>query len=370
MTLPIETERLILRELLPTDDEGMFALNSDPLVHKYLGTAPFTTIDQSRAIIDMIRGHYRDFGIGRWAVIEKSSGDFIGWTGLKFMNTERNGHINFIDVGYRFIPKYWGKGYATETAQASLEYAFTTMQQDMVYAMTAHDNHASRHVLEKCGLHVVETFDYDGETLYWLSISKDEWLKQRIGLPDFAITSQESISQAFLARKIFTFHQAIDYVRNLPYGRNSNKADLTSLFRDQCGTCSTKHAILKKLAGEHHIHNLKLIIGIFRMNARNTPEIANTLQASQLEYIPEAHCYLTYQDCRYDYTKKSSAPADFEGDLMEEIEIQPEQITDFKVEYHKKVIADWLAAHPAIKYSPEELWAIREKCIGDLAAQL
>jgi ribosomal-protein-alanine N-acetyltransferase len=74
----IETKRLILRELLPVDDIGMFELDSDKAVHKYLGNKPVNTIEESRKIIEAIRQQYEDNGIGRWAVVEKSTGKFLG----------------------------------------------------------------------------------------------------------------------------------------------------------------------------------------------------------------------------------------------------------------------------------------------------
>ena len=84
MKIYVETERLILREMLPSDAEGMFELDSNPIVQKYLGNKPVKTIEDSHNIIDYVRKQYKNQGIGRWAAIEKSSGNFIGWSGLKF----------------------------------------------------------------------------------------------------------------------------------------------------------------------------------------------------------------------------------------------------------------------------------------------
>lgn len=72
----------------------------------------------------LIRQQYIDNGIGRWAIIEKKTNDFIGWTGLKFVTDLTNNHKHYNDLGYRLRKKYWGKGIATETAFASLSYAF------------------------------------------------------------------------------------------------------------------------------------------------------------------------------------------------------------------------------------------------------
>lgn len=85
----LETPRLIIRELLPTDEEGMFAMDSDPEVHRYLGDKPYTDVQQSRENIAIVRQQYRDNGIGRWAVELKNTGEFIGWTGFKRMRERR-----------------------------------------------------------------------------------------------------------------------------------------------------------------------------------------------------------------------------------------------------------------------------------------
>lgn len=172
MKIFLETERLILRELLPTDDSGMFELDSDKDVHKYLGNQPFTKIEESREIIEFIRKQYVDNGIGRWAMISKETGEFMGWTGFKLMKELTNNHVNYYDLGYRLIKRFWGKGYATESAKACLQYGFGELKLDKIYGMADTNNTASRHVLEKAGLKYVETFDFRGDLHDWFRISK------------------------------------------------------------------------------------------------------------------------------------------------------------------------------------------------------
>ncbi len=185
--------------------------------------------------------------------------------------------------------------------------------------------------------------------------------------PEFEIKSSQIIPKEFADRNISTFKQAILFVQQLPYGRNSDKNNLLSVFIDNCGTCSTKHALLKRLADENGFDNIKLIVGIFKMNKENTPEISVTLSENKLEYIPEAHCYLKYQNQIMDLTKIDSKPSDFLDELIEEIEILPEQITDYKVDYHKNYLSKWLESEKQINLSLSEIWKIREQCIQDLA---
>ncbi len=180
MNIHIETPRLILRELQPEDAEALFIMDSNPEVHRYLGDPILTHIDQAIETIARVQKQYLDFGIGRWAVVERSSGKMIGWSGLKYVDKPfYHTRADYYDVGYRFQPQYWGKGYATETAQAALEYAFMKMQLPKVCATADMNNLASRRVLEKAGLKHIEILDDDGYAVAWLEITKEEWLQYR-----------------------------------------------------------------------------------------------------------------------------------------------------------------------------------------------
>lgn len=176
MKIYATTERLILRELLPSDDEAMFEMESDPEVHRYLGNRPKQTIEEVREVIALIRQQYIDNGIARWAAVEKATGEFVGWTGLKHIKVPENGHDDFHDVGYRLLRKHWYKGYATESTKASLRYAFEEMGLQEVIGTANVENTRSRKALEKCGLKWVNTFMYNNEILCdWLSITRPDW---------------------------------------------------------------------------------------------------------------------------------------------------------------------------------------------------
>ena len=159
----IETERLIIRPLNMADDKGMFEMDSDPLVHKFLGNKPYEKIEQSRDTIAFVMQQYEDFGIGRWAVVEKATNDFVGWVGHKYMKGPVNGHTDYYDFGYRLARRFWGKGYATESGKASLDYGINTLGMKNIYGMTDMNNMASRHVLEKLGFRYIGNFNYDAE---------------------------------------------------------------------------------------------------------------------------------------------------------------------------------------------------------------
>ncbi len=101
-----ETERLIIRKILPTDIDEMFELHSDPEVNIYLGNKTITSKEAMIEGVNFIRQQYLDYGVGRWAIIDKKSNEFVGWTGLEFVTKETNSHKNYYDLGYRLIRRF------------------------------------------------------------------------------------------------------------------------------------------------------------------------------------------------------------------------------------------------------------------------
>jgi RimJ/RimL family protein N-acetyltransferase len=171
----IETERLILREFLASDEDRFFEMDSNPEVVKYI-QPPVKGMEQIRDNIKNVQNQYKENGIGRWAVIEKESGLFIGWSGFKFYKEGVNNHSNYYDLGYRFMPEYWGKGYATETCIAWMKYGFEHFNKEEFYATTHVDHEASKNVLKKVGFKCIEIFDDEGDPTDWLKATKEDWI--------------------------------------------------------------------------------------------------------------------------------------------------------------------------------------------------
>lgn len=165
-----ESERLLFREIDYSDEEDLFELDSDPEVHRYLGNNPVQSRQRIKDVIAMINDQYYENGVGRMAVVLKETGEFVGWAGLKFVTYEMNGHINYYDLGYRFKKKHWGKGYATESAKAFVDYAFTAMGLLRIFTYTDATNSASRSILDKSGFKYIESFDDNGVLSAWYEI--------------------------------------------------------------------------------------------------------------------------------------------------------------------------------------------------------
>ena len=169
MNLILETSRLLLRPLELSDAEAMFAMDNNPEVHKYLWQTPTQEITETIKIIEYVRGQYEKNNIGRFATILKETNEFIGWTGIKYIDDHvENGNTNFYDYGYRLDQKFWGKGFATEASIAWLNYGFNQMKIDKMNAYTHFDNGASNHILQKVGMIFMQDYpDKDGVIWKW-----------------------------------------------------------------------------------------------------------------------------------------------------------------------------------------------------------
>ena len=176
MKKQIETERLILREFLLSDVDGIFELDSNPNVHLFLGKKPVTDIKVSISYIENIQQQYKDFGTGRWAVVLKETNEFLGWSGIKMITYEINNHKDFYEIGYRFIEKHWGKGYATEAGLAFVDHAFNTMNVEALYAYTDAGNLNSGKTLEKLGFRRMNSFLHEEDLHIWFEIKNPNQL--------------------------------------------------------------------------------------------------------------------------------------------------------------------------------------------------
>lgn len=161
MTLPLPviimtTERLRLRRFLSGDGAAMYDLNSDPEVLRYTGDLPFADLAEAEAFV-ISYDQYVRYGLGRWVVTDKTSGDFLGWCGLKY-----SPELDETDLGFRFFRREWNKGYATESARACIEYAFGRLGLHRLVGRAMQDNSASIRVLEKAGFRYWKDFDFEG----------------------------------------------------------------------------------------------------------------------------------------------------------------------------------------------------------------
>ena len=178
--------------------------------------------------------------------------------------------------------------------------------------------------------------------------------------------SNDSITERVKSLGISNWKDLTAFVAGIPYGRTSDRRKPELVLLENRGTCSSKHALLKVIADQNEIEGVELILGMYKMNRVNTPGIGSILQENGLDYIPEAHCYLKVNGKREDWTNPNTQIEQLVPDIMEEVSIQPNQIGEYKVAFHKNFLKAW-RFQQNIPFQLEELWTIRETCITNLS---
>lgn len=151
----LETDRLFLREFSNLDAQHLFELNNDSEVIQFTGDVAFESINEAEIFIKAY-SHYQKYSFGRWAVIRKYDSQFLGWCGLKFSLD-----IDEVDIGFRFHKRFWNQGFATEAANACLEYGFQKFNLKSIVGRAMKENLSSIRVLEKIGLTFEKSFHFD-----------------------------------------------------------------------------------------------------------------------------------------------------------------------------------------------------------------
>lgn len=143
----IETQRMLLRKFDAGDAHAFLKLGSIPEIIRYVGNVPLTSLAEAEAVLAAAPlRDYQVHGYGRFACVWKETGEVIGFSGLKFID-----ELAETELGYRFLPEYWGRGLATEAGQASIEYARSCLGLTRLIGLVHPENLASAHVLGKLG---------------------------------------------------------------------------------------------------------------------------------------------------------------------------------------------------------------------------
>ena len=159
----IETDRLILRTMMPEDVDDLLIIFSDPLVMASFGGQLFDRVMMERWVGRNL-AHQQQYGYGLFSVILKAGELLVGDCGLEHMEVDGSQEV---EIGYDFRSDYWGRGLATEAAAAVRDYAFSTLGLARVVSLIRPDNIASLRVAEKIGM--VKTKEImRGDVAYWV----------------------------------------------------------------------------------------------------------------------------------------------------------------------------------------------------------
>lgn len=146
--LPIESPRLLIREMVQADYEALCKILCDEEVMRTAYESAFTP-EEAQNWLNRHLKRYETLGFGLWAVTLKESGEMIGQCGLT-LSAWREKEI--LTIGYLFQKAYWHKGYGTEAAIACRDYAFSVLHADRVYSMVRNTNTASQNVAVRSGM--------------------------------------------------------------------------------------------------------------------------------------------------------------------------------------------------------------------------
>lgn len=169
----LETERLILRPLEPTDLPRFIEMRQDEEVMKYLGGWTINNLEALTKRFDFYLDCHRKFGFGMCAMIWKETGEFFGWSGLQpLVDTDE------IEIGYGMVKEFWGKGIGYECGRAWLDHGFKTLGLERIVAVADPANTGSWRIMEKLGMRFEKLEPHYNMTCRYYGISKDEYLNQ------------------------------------------------------------------------------------------------------------------------------------------------------------------------------------------------
>lgn len=156
----LETARLSLRPFTADDADFVLALLNEPDFHRFIGDRGVRTPDDARSYIrDKLVASYGKHGYGLWHVSLRANGTAVGMCGLV-----RRDYLADPDVGFAFLARFAGRGYATESATAVVHHARTRLGLGRLHGITDPANAASQHVLRKVGLRFDREFTVPGAT--------------------------------------------------------------------------------------------------------------------------------------------------------------------------------------------------------------
>jgi ribosomal-protein-alanine N-acetyltransferase len=152
----LETDRLILRRLLPEDLDALFTLYSDQEIRRYFPEGTLTYEETKEELEWFLNGHPEHPELGLWATIHKETSQFIGRCGLLPWTIEEQDEV---EIAYMIAKEYQGQGLATEAAQAILQYGFEELALSRLICLTDPANLASQKVAQKVGMTLEKEVD-------------------------------------------------------------------------------------------------------------------------------------------------------------------------------------------------------------------
>ncbi|MEH7886082.1 GNAT family N-acetyltransferase [Bacillus sp. JJ1609] len=160
------TERLILRRMTKEDTGNLVEIFSDPVAMRYYPS----TKNESETMewINWTLKNYDEYGVGLWIVEDKVTGEFLGQCGIVPQEVEG---VMEMEIGYLFVRRVWGKGYATEAALACKNYGFERLKLNRLVSLPDVNNIPSTKVAKRIGMQEIKIINKWGKEVYVYSLS-------------------------------------------------------------------------------------------------------------------------------------------------------------------------------------------------------
>lgn len=171
----LQTARLLLRAMRPSDDKDLFSIYGDPATNTFNPAGPYPDLAHAQKVLADRLASFQRYGYDSWAIATQEAPEIIiGFGGLS-VRTYGERIVN--NLGYRFATHAWGKGFATELSRFAVDYGFGELGLETISASVRRPHQASIRVLEKTGLRFIdETYDVDNAppSLFY-SINHKAW---------------------------------------------------------------------------------------------------------------------------------------------------------------------------------------------------
>lgn len=178
-----------------------------------------------------------------------------------------------------------------------------------------------------------------------------------------SIRPGDPLCDAVIAAGFERLDQLAAHVQALPYRRPQHAAHPLAVLREGCGTCSGKHQLLARVAQASGCFQVMLTVGLYDMNEDNTPGVGEVLDAAGVSSLPEAHCYLTVDHQRLDFTGLPRGRHSVFSALIQEHFPTPDSLAERKEQLHRQALWAWAQGRSLDQH---QAWELRQACIEAL----
>ena len=163
----IKSNRLIIREFVNEDAENLYRLESDPRVIEYIPGSKLLSLNECKQEIKKYIKDYKTSDLGSWPIILKSTNEFIGIAGFRYLS-----NLKKTEIGMKILPSFWGNGYSTEAGNVLIHYGLTQLKLNEIIAMTDPNNIKSIKSLESLGMKFNKYGYYNGARAAYYNVHK------------------------------------------------------------------------------------------------------------------------------------------------------------------------------------------------------